>query len=72
MPLPSHEECGVISPACGGCRCETGARECGRSGQLLGDAHLVLLRQRAAALARFRPPGVLVGAEIPAIFGGGW
>ena len=62
MPLPSHEECRVISPACGACRCETGARECGRSGQLLGDAHLVLLRQR----------GVLVGAEIPAIFGGGW
>ena len=60
----------MICPACGGCRYETGMRECRHSGQMLGGAHLVLLRQRTAALARSRPPDICLGAEIPAIGGG--
>jgi hypothetical protein len=72
MPVARHEECGsLICPACGGCPCETGARDCGHSGQLLDDAQLALLRQRTAALARSCSPDAWVGAEILAIFGGG-
>ncbi len=72
MPVARHEECGgVICPACGRCPCETGGRDCWHSGQLLDDAQLALLRQRAAALARSSSPDAWVGAEILAIFGGG-
>jgi hypothetical protein len=71
-PVARHEERdGVICPACGGCPCQAGARDCGHSGQLLDDAQLALLRQRAAALARSCSPDAWVGAEILAIFGGG-
>ena len=72
VPVARHEERdGVICPACGGCPCQAGARDCGHSGQLLDDAQLALLRQRAAALARSCSPDAWVGAEILAIFGGG-
>lgn len=72
MTVARHEECGsLICPACGGCPCETGARDCGHSRQLLDDAQLALLRQRAAALARSCSPDAWVGAEILAIFRGG-
>jgi hypothetical protein len=40
------------------------------SGRLLNDEQRVLLRQRAAALARSSSPDAWVGEEILAIFGG--
>ena len=71
LPQARHEECGgVICPACGGCPCETGVWGCGHSGQLVDEATLALLRQRASALARSGSPDAWVGAEILAIFGG--
>ena len=75
MQLPAlwawHEECGGWAcPACGWCLCETGPGGCGHRGQLLGDVDLVMLRRRAAELAKSGSPDAWVGAEILAVFGG--
>jgi hypothetical protein len=66
-----HEECGGwLCPACGRCLRETGFAGCGHRGQLLADAQVALLRQRAAELAGSASPDAWVGAEILAVFGG--